>query len=437
MSGVDDRAEGAAGERPEGAVGADGSEEAAGADGSEEAAGAERADETAEGEESFEDQLRELFGELETAPVKQAPLSMADIAEIFGTRGPKANAAEPAPADMDAPTVVAETAPDAPTVVAEAVGEPLEAGPAQQGSAAAVATATREPQARESIAEFWHAHRTAILVAVAAVLAVVVGVVLTVVILANRSNSEALGRLEDAERALVARIAEVNGEIDAVTAVRDAATKTGESFAEPLAKMTGVSDDTARADAERARTKYLTDVAAVVVPARVEDYQRGAVDTGSAAALDAERAGLEAREAELATVAEQAASARVALDGAETAFTTSLSAFTHSLPGYAEIVVDENPDAEESFAQAAAAAAQAVAATDVLAADRVTVWNHYVVSIGALRGDQLRAEEEYRRWYEQQKPEPTPEPTPTPGPTPTPEPTPAPAPGATAPPAGG
>lgn len=275
--------------------------------------------------------------------------------------------------------------------------------------------------------------------AVVAVALIAGGVALGAVLNAKPSTVEALQQLDAAEQSLGSGIGRVNTDIDALTAAIASSTAVADSFADPLARMAGVSDETARTAAEQARLAYLSAIQAVAVPGKADVYERGDIDSEDLEAVDAARVSVEAEADEVERLAETVAATRRGLTDAETAFRAAIAAFAGTLPAFAGVVAGESPDAAEPFRAALAQSAQAASTTAVFGSDGFAAWDGYIAAVGALRADQQRglaereareaaeAEEDDESGYYYVPPVVTPEPTPVdPGPVePTPvEPTP-------------
>lgn len=259
--------------------------------------------------------------------------------------------------------------------------------------------------------------------AVAAAVAVVAllagGIVLGFVLNAKPSTVEAMQRLESSERSVAARVDRINADIDALTTALEASRGSAASFADPLARMAGVSDDAARTAAEQAREAYVTALDALVVPEEADEAERGDIDTEVLAEVEAEQASVDARSAELDRLAADVAAVRSALAEEDAAFHAAIAAFVATIPAYGAGVVEENPEAEESFRAAVTETAQTVSTTDPFAPNGFAAWDGYAAAVGALRADEQRAveereaEEEYYYYY-YEPPATTPDPEPEP-----------------------
>lgn len=258
----------------------------------------------------------------------------------------------------------------------------------------------------------------AIVSAVVAVVLIAGAVTLGFLLNAKPSTVEAVQRLESSERSIATRIDRVNADIDALATALETSTATAESFAPPLERIAGASDDHARTTAEQARQAYATALQEIVVPERVAGHERNDIDTEVLAEVEAEQAVVERRAVELGRLAGDVTSARLALTDVDEAFRSAVATFLGTVPAFADTVVVEGLDAEEHFRTAVVETAQTVATSDAFAPDAFVAWDGYIAAVAALRADQQRAvdeaEEDDNYYYVPPVVEPEPEPEPEP-----------------------
>jgi hypothetical protein len=160
-------------------------------------------------------------------------------------------------------------------------------------------------------------------------------------------------------------------------------------------------------------------------PAAPAPYQPAEVDRSDIHVITA--AAKRARE-----YAKAVSEAKVGVDSARTeliarmvSLTAAEKALGAALPGFAEVVVADNPLAERSFRDAVTAAAAAVVAAQAAGGSGNPELVAYATAVGALRADQERAASEKKNSSTTPSTRPrTTTPAPTPAPTPTPEPVP-------------
>ena len=240
------------------------------------------------------------------------------------------------------------------------------------------------------------------------------------------TDAPGLAQLETAEQELLAQIAELNGDIATLTGDIAAAQASAASFTDPLDLIAVASAEDAYVAAVTAQTTFEDALAAVEVPDPVEEYERPALDTTDAAAVDAARDAVSERAAELDDIGTALELARTTLDEAGDAFSAAITTFTGTIPGYATIVSNQNPDAGADFRGAVTSTASSVATADAFTPAGLSTWASYVSAVEALRADQARAEA-----ARPVNPAPRPNPPTTPSPGPSAPPTATPGPGTT------
>ncbi|MFJ4044397.1 hypothetical protein ACIPV2_01490 [Microbacterium sp. NPDC089987] len=197
----------------------------------------------------------------------------------------------------------------------------------------------------------------------------------------------------------------------------------GETEAPRDARTIPIADGKALDDALAAVDAYRADVGAMSVPAPTTAYARARTDESSltdvAAAIDAAQLQL----SEIDRAAAEVRAQRAALDARTATFTAQLATFAATFPKAAQASVDGNPDADKKLKDAVAAAAQAVAAADLLSESGAVALFAYRDAVVALEAGQVYAdrvsEERARREAEAdqprtQSPRPQPQPSPTP-----------------------
>lgn len=223
-----------------------------------------------------------------------------------------------------------------------------------------------------------------------------------------------------------AAAAQLRSALEAVRAATDPADiPPGETEAPRDAGTISIADGEALDDALAAVDAYRADVAAMSVPAAPASYSRGKIDesllTDVAAAIDV--AQLQLSEIDRATAEVRAQ--RTALDARTAMFTAQLTTFTATFPKTAGASIDDNPDADKKLKDAVTAAAQTVAAADLLSESGAAALVAYRDAVVALEAGQVYAdrvrEERARREAEAeaeqsrpQGPRPQPQPSPTP-----------------------
>ena len=249
----------------------------------------------------------------------------------------------------------------------------------------------------------------------------------------EKTISSASAGLDAARERLAASIADADAAaaqlrpaLEAVRAATDPADiPPGEKEAPRDAGTISIADGKALDDALVAVDSYRVDLAALTVPSAPTTYSLGKTDEGSladvAAAIDAAQLHLSEIDRATADVRAQ----RAAMDARAAAFTVQMSAFTATFPETAQASVGDNPDAGQKLKDAVTAAAQAVAAADLLTEGGVASLAAYRDAVVALAADQVYAdrvrEERARREAEAeadqartQSPRPQPQPTPAP-----------------------
>lgn len=351
----------------------------------------------------------ELFGEELTrasldvadAETGQAPevIGEAEVSALFESAAAEEQLA---PAEAEAPFWPAQSAADAePTapdvdLFSEDAAEQRErdvaaAPPAEPVAAASLLSGmkVRDPRARR---------RRVIWASVSAAVILVIGAVAVAGVLAKQSMDaaieDAMAQLADDEHALMDRINEVNGDIEALERDVTTATTNATALAQPLASMAGVSEESARALAETARLAYAGQIAEVEAPDELRPYQRAEFDAPSLEQIEAAREEVADQSRTVSTVSAEVASARGALAEAGTDLTAAMTAFRATIPAFAETVIEQNLDADLAFQDSVRQTAATFAATQVLSENRAAVWNAYISAVGALRADQQRAERE-------------------------------------------
>ena len=123
----------------------------------------------------------------------------------------------------------------------------------------------------------------------------------------------------------------------------------------------------------------------------------------------------------------EAIAAQAALVEKVDALRVAQLALGSSLPPTAQVIVEQNADADQSFRDAVTAAAGAVGQVQAAGGSGDAELIAYAAAVNALRADQLRAENEPRTVTPPSNTDPTPQPEPIPAPAPVP-PAPVPAP---------
>lgn len=258
-----------------------------------------------------------------------------------------------------------------------------------------------------------------------AVVALVIAGLALIFVLVGRApaiDEESLQTLRSEEQALVAGVAALDADITAFEQARTDARSEAEAFTEPLAQMSGISDEEPRAAAQSARVALVAEIDALEIPESVVLESDAAAPT-TQEEVDAALAAVRAQSGLVAGAQQDIAAATARLEAAQTAFRDAVESFTASVPTFAAALVADAPDAKEGFRTAVTDAADAIAAGDAFGADGLLPWAAYEVAVAALAVDQQRALDEAAREVEQQRPvtpvrPSTPRPTPsTPPPT--------------------
>lgn len=243
----------------------------------------------------------------------------------------------------------------------------------------------------------------AIGLAVVAVVAVIGTAVLAVRTFTSSSpTADALRTLSQSEAVLVNEIRSVDTSIARFDAALADGVAVAEGLAEPLAGLSGISDEGARTTAETARTSYLAALAALQRPIPPAPYEPAVVDATSSLEQFAEAIdGVGARSTDVAAAAAAAAAVTAELAALDTEFDTALRAFAATVPVTAGEIVAANPDAEESFRSGVTDSAASVAAAPVdgLGASLTA----YAQAVAALQADQARALDVIAELVEQQR----------------------------------
>ena len=129
-----------------------------------------------------------------------------------------------------------------------------------------------------------------------------------------------------------------------------------------LVAVEGYSDELARAVAMQAIRDYRAGLDALVLPALPEPYERPAIDEDSLADVGAAIDEVHVLSAALAEPTEQMHALRSVVTDLRDRFVAQVAAFGATFPAWAQSVVDENDEADQSFRDALTAAAAAVPA---------------------------------------------------------------------------
>ena len=159
--------------------------------------------------------------------------------------------------------------------------------------------------------------------------------------------------LVNAQQSLSATAARIEAD---VTAGREDAARL-----EPaLVAVEGYSDEPARAAAVQAVRDYLAGLDALVLPEPAPAYSRPALDEDSLADVGAAIDDVQALSAELAEPTERMQALRATVTALRDRFVAQIAAFGATFPAWAQTVVDENDQADQSFRDALTTAAAAV-----------------------------------------------------------------------------
>ncbi|WP_163616997.1 hypothetical protein [Microbacterium sp. B35-30] len=234
-----------------------------------------------------------------------------------------------------------------------------------------------------------------VVTALLAVLALVLASVTAWIVIASASpETDALRTLSQSEAVLANETQAVNAAIGRVDQSRADGIAVAQQFQLPLAQLVGMSDDAALASAEKGRADYLAALEALVVPAPVGEFALPPVDEESLTSIGAAIDGVSTRSTEVSEVAESVDDLRSQLFTLGRTFAAAMAAFAATVPASAQTIIDENPDADESFREAVTQTADAVATSALATPESVTLLPAYSTAVTALRDDQLRAEEE-------------------------------------------
>lgn len=262
-------------------------------------------------------------------------------------------------------------------------------------------------------------------VGVAVVALVIAGLVLIFALVgqAPAIDEESLQTLRGEEQALVTDVAVLDADITALEQARTEARGEAEAFTEPLAQMSGISDEELRAAAQSARVTLVAEIDGLEIPEPIVLETNAAAPT-TQEEVDTALAAVRAQSGLVAGAQQEVVTATARLESVQTTFRDAVEAFVASVPAFADALVADAPDAEEGFRTAVTDAADAIATGDAFGPDGLLPWTAYEVAVAALAVDQQRALDEARE-AEQQRPvtpvrPSTPRPTsPTPSPPPT------------------
>jgi hypothetical protein len=232
-----------------------------------------------------------------------------------------------------------------------------------------------------------------VVTAVIAVLALVLATVVAWIVIASASpETDALRTLSQSEAVLANETQAVNAAIGRVDQSRADGIALGQQFQLPLTQLQGMSDDAALAAAETARAAYLAALEGLAVPATVTAYASPPVDEESLPSIGAAIDGVSTRSTEVSGVADSIADLRTQLFTLDRTFAAAMATFAATLPASAQIIVEENPYADETFAEAVTQTADAVATSALATAESIATLSAYSTAVTALREDQERAE---------------------------------------------
>lgn len=240
-----------------------------------------------------------------------------------------------------------------------------------------------------------------------AVVALIIAGLALIFALAGRApaiDEQSLQTLRNEEQALTTQVAALEADLAAFTLAQQEARTEAETFADPLARMTAISDEALRAAAETARVAFIAELDALEAPEPVELTESDAAAPTTQEEIDAALAAVRAQSGLVAQAQQALEVTTDRLDAARDSFRNAVDAFTASLPAFAATLVAGAPDAEEGFRVAVTDAAATVAAGDTFGPDGLLPWNGYEVAIAALTVDQQRALDEAAREAEEQRP---------------------------------
>ena len=264
-----------------------------------------------------------------------------------------------------------------------------------------------------------------IIVAVVAVVAMVVtAVVAWVAVSSATPEADALRTLSQTEAVLSNDIQSVGAGIERLSAARDASLAHAAALEPALAGLEDADgvDEKALGTAQQAQADYAAALAAIAVPEPLPAYVRPPVDEESLASIGAAIDGVTARSGEVADAAGVVADLESQLGAVDATFAAAMATFAATFPPQAKTIVDDSPDAEQSFRDAVTDAAEAVSAGALATPESAATLTAYTEAVEELTADQARAEEAIRQEElrqqrlreEQERREASPSPSPSP-----------------------